>query len=122
MGATKTAITASPNSKKVLRENEKKWGASLLNAGWTILPNTIFMKQRALGLDSMDINILLILVSHWWYADSLPFPSKKTIAEAIGCDSSTVRRRIQKMEVAGFIKRIERRYEIKQINMIFLGW
>lgn len=73
-----------------------------------MLPNIIFMRQRAIGLDSLDINILLILFSHWWKADNLPFPKKQTIANAIGCDPSTVRKRIQKMEAAGFIKRILR--------------
>lgn len=98
-----------PDGKK-LQENEKKWGV-LMKAGWTMLPNMIFMRQRALGLDSMDINILLVLLSHWWTAENLPFPSKRTIAEAIGCDASTVRRRIQAMEAAGFLQRIERRVE-----------
>jgi len=100
-----------PDGKQALKENEKKWGAELLKAGWTMLPNTIFMRQSALGLDSLDINILLILLSHWWKVDNLPFPTKKTIANAIHCDPSTVRKRIQKMEAAGFIKRILRPIE-----------
>ncbi|MDX9741670.1 helix-turn-helix domain-containing protein (plasmid) [Thauera butanivorans] len=111
MSAVKETPVALPGGKEALQENEKKWGPDLMKAGWTVLPNMIFMRQRALGLDSMDINILLILLSHWWTAESLPFPSKKTIAEAIGCDTSTVRRRIQAMEAAGFLKRIERRVE-----------
>ena len=101
MSAVKETPVALPGGKEALQENEKKWGPDLMKAGWTVLPNMIFMRQRALGLDSMDINILLILLSHWWTAESLPFPSKKTIAEAIGCDTSTVRRRIQAMEAAG---------------------
>lgn len=68
---------AAPNVKEVLQENQKKWGLDLMKAGWTLLPNTIFMRQRALGLDSVDINILLVLLSYWWQADNLPFPSKK---------------------------------------------
>lgn len=97
--------------KEVLQENQKKWGADLMRAGWTLLPNTIFMRQRALGLDSVDINILLVLLSHWWQADNLPFPSKKTIAEAIGCDESTVRRRIKNLEAGKLIQRIMRPVE-----------
>lgn len=100
-----------PNPKEVLQENQKKWGVDLMKAGWTLLPNTLFMRQRALGLDSVDINILLVLLSHWWQADNLPYPAKKTIADAIGCDESTVRRRIQAMEKAGFVKRIMQRVE-----------
>ena len=111
MGIETNTIINLPDGKQALRENEKKWGAELLKAGWTMLPNIIFMRQRALGLDSLDINILLILLSHWWTLDNLPFPTKKTIANAIGCDPSTVRKRIQQMEADGFIKRILRPIE-----------
>lgn len=110
MVATESLVPAS-GVKEAMHENEKKWGPDLMKAGWTLLPNTIFLRQRALGLDSRDINILLILLSHWWTADNLPFPSKKTIADAIGCDPSTVRRRIKAMEAGGFLRRIERRMD-----------
>jgi DNA-binding Lrp family transcriptional regulator len=100
-----------PGAKKALQENQKKWGPDLMKAGWTLLPNTILLRQRALGLDSMDLNILMVLLSHWWQADNLPFPSKRKIADTVGCDSSTVRRRLQKLEGAGFITRIQRRVE-----------
>lgn len=103
-----TGTTVRSNAKETFNENEKKWGPDLMKAGWTMLPNTIFLRQQALGLDSMDINILIVLLSHWWKADNLPFPSKQKIANTIGCDPSTIRRRIKKMEVAGFIERIQR--------------
>ena len=108
---TKTPTLVIQSANEALQENQKKWGVDLIKAGWTLLPNTIFMRQRALGLDSMDINILMVLLSHWWTADNLPFPSKQKIADTIGCDPSTVRRRIQKLEGAGFITRIQRRVE-----------
>jgi DNA-binding Lrp family transcriptional regulator len=109
--AGETANLVFPSAKEALRENQKKWGEPLMKAGWTLLPNTIFMRQRALGLDSVDVNILMVIISHWWRADNLPFPSKKKIADTIGIDPSTVRRRIQKLEAAGFIMRIQRRVE-----------
>lgn len=49
--------TTPVGAKEVLQENQKKWGADLMKAGWTLLPNTIFMRQRALGLDSIDCGI-----------------------------------------------------------------
>ena len=108
---TKTPTLVFQNANEALQENQKKWGIDLIKAGWTLLPNIIFMRQRVLGLDSMDINILMVLLSHWWTADNLPFPSKQKIADTIGCDPSTIRRRIQKLESAGFITRIQRRVE-----------
>lgn len=113
MSATeKSAVANLPSgTKALLRENERKWGKDSLKAGFTMLPNMLFLRQRVLGLDSLDLNILLVLLSHWWHAENLPFPSKQTIADAIGCNVSTVRKRIQDMEKAGFIQRIERRHK-----------
>lgn len=94
---------------KHLRENEKKWSKPLLDAGWTMIPNVIFERQQALGLDAIDINILLHLASYWWKAGDLPHPSKKRIGDAIGRDPRTIQRRIARMEAGGLIRRIERR-------------
>ena len=89
--------------------NEKKWSKELLAAGWTMLPNIIFERQQALGLDSTDINILLHLASYWWKPGDKPYPSKSTIAKAMGIDPRTVQRRIAQMELAKFIRREQRR-------------
>jgi len=91
-----------------LRRNEQKWTVTLLNAGWSMIPNIILERQKALGLDAKDVNILLHLVRHWWYAEQLPYPSKRTIAECMGISPDTVRRRIKKMEAAGYIRRQKR--------------
>lgn len=69
------AQTKRDTSEKHLRENEKKWTKPLLDAGWTMLPNVIFERQQALGLDAIDINILLHLASYWWKAGDLPVSS-----------------------------------------------
>ena len=91
-----------------LKQNELKWSKKLMDAGWTVFPSVILERQQALGLDATDVNIMLHLARHWWYADNLPHPSKRTIAACIGVDVTTVRRRIAKMEAAGFIKRVYR--------------
>lgn len=89
--------------------NEKKWTATLMKAGWTVLPNVIFERQQALGLDAIDINIILHIASYWWTPEGKPFPSKKTIAAAMGVEPRTVQRRIAMMETAKLIRRQERR-------------
>ena len=88
-----------------LRRNEKKWTVTLMAAGWTVIPTVVLERQRALRLDSVDINILLHLARHWWYSDQPPYPTKKTIAECMGIDESTVRRRIAALEKKGIIMR-----------------
>ncbi len=45
-----------------------------------VLPSIILEKQHALGLDAIDVNILLQLARHWWYRDNPPHPSKASIA------------------------------------------
>lgn len=92
-----------------LKVNEKKWTKVLMAAGWTVVPNVFIERQKAFGLDPLDVNILLHIMQRWWKKDDKPHPSKKTIAQAIGVDPRTVQRRIAKMERAGFIHREQRR-------------
>ena len=74
---------------------EHRWGKSLIDAGWVALPSVFLQRQQALGLEPLDVNILLQLADHWWERDNLPFPSKKTLADRIGVkprDDSTSHR------------------------------
>ena len=91
-----------------LRINEEKWSKKLIDAGWTAFPSIILDKQHALGIDALDLNILLQLAKFWWKRDDLPFPSKETLAETMNVDPSTIRRRIKRMESEGLIKRMKR--------------
>jgi hypothetical protein len=91
-----------------LRQNELKWTKQLMDAGWTAFPSVLLERQQALGLDATDVNVLLHLIRHWWYADNLPHPSKRTIAACMGIHERTVQRRIAQMERDGLIKRVDR--------------
>lgn len=107
MGAK--AAATSTSEKNDLRINEQKWSKPLMDAGWTAIPTVIFERQSALGLDALDVNILLHLAGYWWTRDNKPHPSKKTIAAAINVAPRTVQRHIASMEKVGFIRREERR-------------
>ncbi len=98
----------SPANARGLRENEKKWTKTLVDAGWSLIPSVILERQQALGLNAVDMNILLHIARRWWYANKLPFPSKSEIADCMGIHESTVRRHIEQMEKDGLIKRISR--------------
>lgn len=102
-------VTAAEKKKseavKAIKTNEKKWGKALMGAGWTAFPSIIVEKQHALGLDALDVNIILYLSTYWWEAENKPHPSKKTIAEAIGVKPRTVQRHIADLEKAGLIRR-----------------
>jgi DNA-binding transcriptional regulator YhcF (GntR family) len=49
------------------------------------------------------------VLSYWWFADQMPFPSKRKIAVAIGCTEKTVQKTMARLEKLGFVTRIERR-------------
>lgn len=85
-----------------LKENRKKWG-SLLEPGWTIIPNIILEKQHALGLDPVDVNLIAHLARHWWHADRAPYPSHSSLATCLNVDRSTVLRRLKALRAAGLI-------------------
>jgi DNA-binding MarR family transcriptional regulator len=94
---------------ETVKVNVKKWGPTLIEAGWTLVPNTLIERQKKLGLDPLDLNILLHLMSHWWEPGNKPRPSKKSIAVAVGRDPRTVQRRIARLEKEGLLTR-ERRF------------
>ena len=91
------------------RVNEQKWTKTLMEAGWTVIPNVFIERQNALGLHPIDINILLHLAVYWWTHDNRPHPSKNIIAKAINVTPRTVQRRIAALENIGFIRREQRR-------------
>ncbi len=86
-----------------------RWGKNLIDAGWTALPNVIFLNQKELGLKPLDVLILLHLASYWRIAAEPPRPSKATVAVAIDVNPRTVQRSIKKMEELGYLKRIVRK-------------
>lgn len=100
------------SSQTRLRANEAKWGEKLVAAGWTMIPSTILERQEALGLDPVDMNILLQLARYWWRADNPPHPAIRSIAQCIKKSVSTVQRRIKSMERKGLIQ-IEHRHDPK---------
>lgn len=94
-----------------LRTNEKKWTKPLMDAGWTALPSVIIENQRQLGLEPLDLNIVVYLASKWWTAEGKPFPSKTTMAKAMNVHPRTIQKHIAGLEGAGYIRREERRME-----------
>ncbi len=105
--AFKTAPAATATEKVLVLE--AKWGKTAIAAGFTALPDVIFQNQKALKLRPLDVLILLHLASYWWKPNENPWPSKSTIADAIGVDPRTVQRAVKRMEDLGYVKRIERK-------------
>jgi DNA-binding Lrp family transcriptional regulator len=90
------------NNKRV----EEIWTEGLVGGvGFTPIPSIILERQEALGLDPVDLNIILQLAYHWRERERLPYPSKNTLAKRIGISARTVQRRIATLEKLGFIER-----------------
>jgi DNA-binding MarR family transcriptional regulator len=96
-------------SNESLKQNEAKWTKTLMEAGWNAIPSVIIERQKALGLDAIDMNIIVHLSNYWWKADNLPHPPVSRIADAIQVKPRTVQKRIKAMEAHGILRRIERR-------------
>lgn len=107
------AAAAQPTTGKAdgKKASEAKWGKPNIAAGWTCIPNILIRRQKTLGIDPLDLNILLHLLTYWWEDENHPHPSKETLAQAIGVSASTIQRRIRAMEAGGLLKRVERRRE-----------
>jgi DNA-binding transcriptional ArsR family regulator len=83
---------------------ERLWGKDVRQAGFTQVPNALIERQAALGLDSVDFNILVQLLAHWWEPDRFPYPSKARLAERVGLSPRQVQRRITRLERDGLIE------------------
>lgn len=103
------AAKTQTDSSSDLRTNEKKWTKPLMDAGWTALPSVIVENQRQLGLEPLDLNIVVYLASKWWTAEGKPYPSKNTMAAAMNVHPRTIQKHIASLEAAGYIRREERR-------------
>jgi DNA-binding MarR family transcriptional regulator len=107
--AMKTTSTKTKETSSAPRVLEQKWGKTAMEAGFTVLPDVVFRRQKALKLKHLDILVLLHLASYWWNPKENPWPAKSTLADDLDVDPRTVQRSIKKMEDLGYIKRIERR-------------
>lgn len=103
MKFTKKIVNKEPAAQ--LRMNERKWTKALMAAGFTVVPYVILDRQDAIGLNPVEVNVLMLLANHWWQADNLPRPSKRGLAKRMGVSEKTVQRAIKRLEAAKFIKR-----------------
>jgi DNA-binding MarR family transcriptional regulator len=100
--ARRSAADADPRA-----VSRAKWGDAI-DAGFQVLPDALVKYQYALELTPIDLVVLINLTMHWWYADSLPFPTTVTIGKRMGASPRSVQRSLQRLESLGHIKRVRR--------------
>ena len=88
------------------KEARKKWDCSL-DAGFQIIPNVLFRCQKILGLEPVDVVILMNITTHWWDKADLPYPRPSAIANRMDVSTRTVERRLREMEKNGLLRRLK---------------
>ena len=99
---------ASPVAAPKKQVLDQKWGADVIAAGYTAVPDVLVRYQQRLKLKPLDVNVLLHLLTYWWTSNEFPRPSKATLAVAVGVDPSTIRRCLKRLEKAGYLVRVAR--------------
>ena len=94
-----------PEGKSTL---DKKWGKATMDANYTVIPSALIRGQARLGIDAMELAVLVHLLDHWWQADQMPWPSKKTIGDRLKVSQKTVQRAMVRLEQGGLVLRKER--------------
>jgi hypothetical protein len=85
-----------------------RWSANVMDRGYTIVPTILLWGQAKLGLTADELNVLLQIVSHWFYAGHDPHPAKATIAKRMGKHPRTVQGYLTSLEEKGFLTRVAR--------------
>lgn len=91
---------------------DDKWGEAAIGAGFTLLPNHFigineFVDEER-QLSPTEMFVLLQLLSAWWAAERLPFPSKATVARRTGLSPRQIQRAMTALEQKGYVRRVER--------------
>jgi DNA-binding MarR family transcriptional regulator len=84
---------------------QDKWGGAL-GGGFQLIPNVLIRAQKQLGLDSVDLVVLLNLNLHWWTPAELPHPRPTVIANRMGLSKRTVERSLQRLAKLGYVERL----------------
>ena len=81
-----------------------------MKAGFAAFPSAVIQYQDQLNLSSVELNVLLQIVDHWWDPERHPFPSKGLIARRMKIWPRSAQRVIARLEKRGLIERVERKH------------
>jgi DNA-binding MarR family transcriptional regulator len=90
----------------------QRWGEQVAAAGFTSVPNYLLSINQFMDknhrLSSTELLVLLQILSYWWYANQLPFPSKSIISKRLGLSPRQVQRALNGLEQKELIERVAR--------------
>ena len=93
---------APEESQKILNQ---KWGQETMDANYAVIPSALLRGQARLGINAIELALLIHLIDHWWKPGEMPWPSKKTLAERLRVGEKTVQRAMAHLQEEGLISR-----------------
>ncbi|WP_161956282.1 helix-turn-helix domain-containing protein, partial [Escherichia coli] len=73
------------------------WGRSILNSGWTSVPNELLKNQSKLGIGNTELVLLINLISFMHHPDARVYPSISLLCERMNQDRRTIQRNLNKL-------------------------
>lgn len=93
-----------------------KWPSSLIDKGFTIIPNLLIWNQGKLGITSSELVVICCLASHQW-DHRLPFPATSTLARYTGKTNGSIKDNLRSLETKGYLRRIYRDGQTNQYDL-----
>lgn len=70
--------------------SERIWGKAVYDHGYAGIPSILIQAQQRLGINAMQMNIIIQLIDYWREPSRKPFPSKEELANRIGVTGKTI--------------------------------
>ena len=101
-------LTETAGKKDTRRASEKKWGKPVVDYGFCIIPSLLLHAQERLGINAVQLNIIMHLADFWWVRERMPYPSKAVLAHRMGLSERQIQRQMVELEEAGLVGRVQR--------------
>jgi len=102
-------IVPFPKTERGPSSTQRIWGKAVLSHGYTGIPSILIQGQQRLGINPLQMNIIIQLLDFWRDPGRKPFPTKRQIAARIGVNEKTIQNNIRQLEKAGLILRQQRK-------------
>lgn len=99
-------IISFPNTAaKKPSSTERIWGKAVYGHGYAGIPSILIQAQRRLGINAMQMNIIIQLLDYWHEPSRKPFPTKRDLAKRMDVTEKTIQNDMRALEKAGILQR-----------------
>lgn len=88
---------------------ERIWGKAVYGHGYAGIPSLLIQAQRRLGINPMQMNIIVQLLDYWHEPSRKPFPTKRDLAKRMDVTEKTIQNNMRALEKAGIVQREQRK-------------